>query len=349
MAQEENLNNLISSSQDVVIIQADNPDGDSLASALALEDILSNLGKNVSLYCGSDMPKYLKYMTGWDRVRNELPAKFDLSIIVDTTAITLLEQLSKTGEINWLKTKPCIVLDHHISATPSIDFATEIYLKPGVSTGEIIYELSQKLNWPLSLEAKNYILLSIMSDSLGLTTDGTTARSIEIISELVKDGVSIPNLEEKRRSMSKKSPEILKYKAKLLDRIEYSDNGTIAIVHIPWEEIEKYSHEYNPSILAMDEMRMVEGVAIAVAFKTYPDGKITAKLRANYGYGIADVLAANFGGGGHPYAAGFKITNGKPYNQIKSECIIQANKLLQEIRLEQGKQDEATQHTYTIS
>src|SRR5690606_41684769 len=70
-------------SSDLLIIQADNPDADSLASALALESILHEMGKEPLLYCGIDMPEYLKYLPGWDRVEREVPSQFDASIIVD--------------------------------------------------------------------------------------------------------------------------------------------------------------------------------------------------------------------------------------------------------------------------
>jgi len=45
---------------------------------------------------------------------------------------------------------------------------------------------------------------------------------------------------------------------------------------------------------------------VAVAVKTYPDGKVTGKIRCVGGAMIADKIAGYFGGGGHPYAAGFR-------------------------------------------
>lgn len=344
---EDQIRQIIETADDIVIIQADNPDGDSLASSLALEQILGDLGKNVHLYCGVNVPTYLSHLPGWDRVQDLLPVKFDASIIVDTSALNLLEQLQKSESLGWLRSKPCIVIDHHIEVEPSIDFATVNYIKPAVAAGEVVYELSNKLGWQRNHTANYLIMSAIMSDSLGLTSDGTSARSIHVVAELVEQGVSIPELESARRELQKKSPELLSYKAKLLQRIEYSDDQRIALISIPWEEIEKYSHLYNPSMLVIDEMRMVENVTIAIAFKTYPDGRITAKLRANYGYGIASDLAKKFGGGGHPYAAGFKVTSGKPFNEVKSECIRYAQELL--ATLKEDTADETTQHTYTVN
>jgi nanoRNase/pAp phosphatase (c-di-AMP/oligoRNAs hydrolase) len=56
-------------------------------------------------------------------------------------------------------------------------------------------------------------------------------------------------------------------------------------------------------------------------------------------------LAEHFGGGGHPYASGFKIQNGKPFNEVKSECIRVATELL--AKLEQENTDETAQYAYT--
>lgn len=336
----------VEQAQRIVVVQADNPDGDSLSSALALESILGELGKDVSLYCGVAIPTYLRHLEGWDRVQAELPHSFDLSIIVDTSARSLLEQLDNSGEIKWLAAKPSIIIDHHTASQPTIDFANIVHIVPGVSATEVIYELSQALSWQRDHIANYMIAAGILSDSLGLTSEGTSPRSIHIIAELVEQGVSIPELENARRSTQKKSQAILEYKGRLLQRIEYAAGQRIALVTIPWEEIELYSNEYNPSMLVIDEMRMVEDVALGIAFKTYPDGRITGKIRANYGFAIAAELAGHFGGGGHPYAAGFRVTDGRSIGEVKSECIARATQLLD--TLKQGTSNETIQHQHAI-
>jgi len=47
----------------------------------------------------------------------------------------------------------------------------------------------------------------------------------------------------------RKSPELISYKGKLLQRIEYFADSRVAAVTIPWAEIEKYSPQYNPLCL----------------------------------------------------------------------------------------------------
>ncbi len=325
---EDKLNQIIENSKKIVVIQADNPDADSLGSALALEQILSDKGIETSLYCSVDIPTYLHYLPGWDRVVNELPKNFDCSIIVDTSSESLLENISRSNNRSIISSKPIIVLDHHATEA-SIQNVTVIINENVVATGELIYELANNLSWPINLEAKNMIASSIMSDSLGLTSEATSARSIQIISELVSGGVSLAELENRRRDLMRKSQRILEYKADLLKRIEYYDNGRIALISIPWSEIEDFSQEYNPSMLVIDEMRNVENVDIAIALKIYKTGRLTAKIRCNFGVGIADKLAEEFGGGGHRYASGFKIDKVDDVSELKERLIETCTNLLE--------------------
>lgn len=324
---------LVEQAHNIVILQADNPDGDSLGSALALEQILGDLGKEPYLYCGVDMPAHLKYLPGWDRVSNELPSQFDLSIVVDTSALSLFEQATKTGALTSIKSKPLVVIDHH-DVENTLTFARVVCNKPAVATGEVLYELTKQLNWPLNIHAMNALAVSILSDSLGLMTDATTARSIHIIAELVEGGVKLPEIENLRRELNRKSPELTRYKGELLQRVEYFDDNRVATVTIPWPEIEKYSPEYNPSILVIDDMRMTTNTALAIAFKVYQDGRITGKIRCNYGYPIGAKLAEHFGGGGHPYASGFKVKDGRSIGDIKTACVSHASELLNSLSQE---------------
>jgi phosphoesterase RecJ-like protein len=329
----EKIQELLNGAQKILIIQADNPDADSLASSLALEQILGDQGKEILLYCGVDLPSYLRYLPGSDRVRTELPNHFDASIIVDTSSDSLLEQLSRHGQKGWIAAKPAIVLDHHRTEA-TISFAKIICNHPAVSTTEVIYELAKQLDWPLNGTANNMVAIGILSDSLGLMSGSTSARSIHIIAELVESGVDLSEIDNARRETQKREAELIPYKGKLLERVEFYADERIATVTIPWDEIEKYSPLYNPSMLVLDDMRLAKNTDIAIAFKVYKEGRVTAKIRANYGRGIADKLAEHFGGGGHPYAAGFKVTSGKSYEDIKSETIEQAVKLLEEVKID---------------
>ena len=342
---ETKVKNIVGAAQKILVLQADNPDADSLASALALEQILGELGKDVYLYCGIDMPGYLKYLPGWDRVSSEIPSKFDASIIVDASTSTLFQKLAESGKQGWVASKPCIVLDHHAEVDHLIPFATVNMTDATVSsTGQLIYNLAKELAWPLDKTSAEFIMTSILGDTQGLSNDLTTAETYRVMAALIELGVDRPVLEEKRRELSKMPPVIFRYKAQLIERTEFHADGKLAIIDVPHKEIMEYSPLYNPNALIQNEHLQTEGVLVSVAIKHYADGRITAGIRCNTAAPVAADLADHFGGGGHKYSAGFKIVGGKPFNQVKSECIKTATDLL--AKLEQENTDETAQHAH---
>ncbi len=302
----------------ICVIQAENPDGDSMGSAIALDYLLD--GKEVSLYCPVDVPKYLRYFTDWSRVTNEFDYKADGYIIVDTAAEVLLSKLLDDNAIrNRLYSAPIFVIDHHETAD-DLNFPHESIIEVRPSCTEVIYRIAKDLKFNINKEAAEALFQGLLSDTLGLTSASVSAETFEIAAELTRLGASISELEERRREFMKKSPRILDYKAELIHRIEYSLDGSLATVHIPWEDIREYSDEYNPNVLILEEMRLVEGVQVAVAIKTYPDGKVTGKIRTSPDAPIAEKIAGYFGGGGHPLAAGFR-TYDTTYDEVVRDLV----------------------------
>jgi len=324
-----NFANFLKDKNSLCIIQAENPDGDSLGSAIALDYLLED--KEVSLYCPVDIPKYLHYFPDWSRVSNDFGWKADGYIIVDTAAEILLSKLLDDPAINQcLYSKPVFVLDHHETAD-DLSFPHEIITEPLPACCVLIQKIAKELKLEITKPAAEALIQGILSDTLGLTAASTTADTFRSVAELVDLGANVSELEENRREFMKKSQRILDYKAVLIKRIEYSLDGELATVHIPWDDIREYSDEYNPNVLILEEMRMVENVKVAIAIKTYPDGKLTGKIRT--AVPIADKIAGYFGGGGHPYAAGFR-TYDLNYDEALSEIVNIVYRLLGEIENE---------------
>ena len=289
------------------IVQAENPDGDSLGSALALDYLISSINPNaeISLYCPVNIPKYLHYFPDWSRVEIDFGWKADGIIIVDTASTILLSKLLEDSAIkNKLYTLPVFVLDHH-ETEDDLDFPHTSIIEPLPACCDLIYKIANEENLEINENIAKNLIYGILSDTLGLTSNSTSPETFRHIADLLDKGnLDISTLEEARREFMKKSPRILDYKADLIKRVEYSLDGSLATVHIPWEDIEEFSDEYNPNVLILEELRLVEGVEVAVAIKTYPDGKLTGKIRS--AKPIADKIAGFYGGGGHPYAAGFR-------------------------------------------
>lgn len=325
----EEIKGLVASASKIVIVQADNPDADSLGSSLALEGILGKLGKQISLYCGVEMPAYLRYLSGWDRVEHELPKDFDLSIIVDASSLTLLEKLAEHRSLGILRKRNCVVLDHHAVVNNPVEFTTAtLNDENSSSTGELIYSLVKKLDWPLDAEDGEFIMSAILGDTQGLTNDLASASTYSAMAELTTLGVKRPDLEEKRREYSKMPLEIYKYKANLIHNTEFASKNQIAFVVIRQSDINKYSPQYNPVALIQPDFMQISGVQLGIVFKVYDDGRVTGALRTNPGYPIAAALAEEFGGGGHPGASGFKVINCPNFDKLKNEVLKVAEELL---------------------
>ncbi len=314
----KNFKDFLAGKKQICVIQAENPDGDSLGSAIALDYLLKD--KEVSLYCPADIPKYLRYFADWSRVTNEFDFKADGYIIVDTAAEILLSKLLDDSAIrNRLYSAPVFVIDHH-ETEDDISFPHESIIDVRCACAEVIYRIAKDLDFEIGKKAAEAIFQGILSDTLGLTSNSVTAETFEIAAELTRLGANIAELEDRRRDFMKKSPRILDYKADLIKRIEYSLDGSLATVHIPWDDIREYSDEYNPNVLILEEMRLVEGVRVAVAIKTYPDGKVTGKIRCSSDAPVAEKIAGYFGGGGHIFAAGFR-TYDTTYEEVVRELI----------------------------
>jgi nanoRNase/pAp phosphatase (c-di-AMP/oligoRNAs hydrolase) len=334
-ALKEQVETFLSSNSHIVIVQGDNPDADSLSSSLALEEILGSKGHEVTMFCSIDMGQHMRYLAGWDRVTNELPHHFDAWILVDCEYLRLLDNIAKVGKLETLKNKPLMVIDHHDSPS-DIDFAQVLINDPSSgATGEVIYNMAQLCQWEISLHTAEMITVSILSDTLGFNSEFMHGRPrpLRVVADLVERGVKLGELNERRLRQFQITPDIFHYKSELMKRVEFHHDGTIATLDIPHDEIKEFSMDYNPTVV-LDETRMIKGLAVTIGFKSYERSgktyKITGRIRCGFGYHFARELASHFkDGGGHPYAAGFKI-EGDDLNlaDIKREAIEVAHTLI---------------------
>lgn len=321
---------IIDKSNNILVVQPDRPDGDSLGSALFLEEVLTEAGKNVYLYCGVNIPEYIRFIPGWDRVLPDLPSNFDMSILVDNASMALLEKAQEDPNTIALKTKPFVVADHHDSVECDIPFATLNISQPGFSSaGELLYKVFNDKGYSISLDAKKLVTQSILSDTMGLSNDLAKPNTYRLIADFIEAGVSRPELEEQRRKLSKMDERVFRYKAELISRTEMFFDGEVAMCVVPEEESFDVGTLYNPGPLLFGDILMVKGIKVAMVLKTYKN-KATVAVRCTTGNAVADKLALQFGGGGHPYAAGFRKNNWNgDLPAFKKEIITAVGKLLQ--------------------
>ncbi len=328
--QIDKLAELVGSSQQILILQPEKPDTDSLATSVALEYILGDMGKDPIMYCKDEVPTYLRHIDGWDRVVDALPPKFDLVLLVDTGGPQMLARTLEKHQAK-LSSVPFVIIDHHGTREP-MPFETIDVIDPNCSaTGELVVKIAHQLGWKISLGAANAIVPSILADTRGLTVPTTTADTVQAVAEMVRLGANLYELNQKFRAVSALDPDLVELKAKLMLSIEYYLDNKIAIVTIPPDVLKKYADRHDPSDLVVYEMQGTRGVLVAAIIRNYPSelhgNKIKISMRANRE--IAAPAAKHFGGGGHPQAAGCTV-EGRPVEEVKKELIAVLTKLIHE-------------------
>jgi bifunctional oligoribonuclease and PAP phosphatase NrnA len=101
-----------------------------------------------------------------------------------------------------------------------------------------------------------------------------------------------------------------------LASVERYDGGAITMSHLIKDDYEQTGAQENDSEGVVDHMRAVEGTAVAVLVRELlsdeRNGMRKVSLRATDGSVDVSRIAREFGGGGHPQAAGFTTTLAYP-------------------------------------
>lgn len=258
------------------------------------------------MYCGVDVPGYLRYLKEWSYVTSQLPKKTDLVIIVDASSETLFEKIKFDENHSSYRSTKKIVIDHHAITTSDIDCELLINDLTKSSTSEIIFDISKHLGWHITVPAGDAILTGILGDTQGLTNGSTSSDTYRKVASLIDLGVSRTELENRRKEFSKLSEELLVFKGELLQRVEFFLNSKLAIISVNQAEINEFSAQYNPSALVIPDILQVESLAVVCFIKAYDSGRVTGTIRSNIGYPISGAIAEKMDGGGHQFAAGFK-------------------------------------------
>ncbi len=295
------LSEAVTAAHTILILQPDSPDGDSLGSALGLEEIFGDLGKTVVMYSYKAPESYLHGLEGWDRVSQDLPKAFDMVVLVDTGSPSLIKSALE-HHFAALTGKSFYIIDHHV-ARQGFGFEVTELVEEAVATSEFITRLCLQLDWPISAPAADKLASALLSDSLGLTTSGTTARSVEALAELTRRGANLYELYKTKREAGALTTDLLHLKGKLLASVEFYEDGKLAVAEITPDMVAKYKDIAEPYTLILNEMQWTKGVELVAVFKNY-GAKINVPLRSTTG--VASAIAEKFGGGGHPNAAAYR-------------------------------------------
>jgi len=284
----------------ILIASHENPDADTLGSALALYMFLRKKGKRVVVGCKDRVPHFLDFLPGAEEVvRLPVNEVFSLAIVVDASGFYRVN-----AEVKTFKR---VRIDHHVGG----EFYGEYdYIDPDApSTTALIYRLI--CEWDRSAIDRD------MAENLyaGLATDtgffkysNTDAETFQLAKELVELGAqphwTFVNFAE-RESLNK-----MKLISKVLETMSLHEDGLVAGITIFDRFFRETGCEYPDSEGLVNYPRSLEGVEVAYAIIEKPEeGVWKVSLRSK---GRADVakIAEALGGGGHKYASGCKIQAG---------------------------------------
>lgn len=299
----ERIREQIDAHQHVVVLSHVRPDGDAIGSQLGLAHGLRALGKDVTLLNEDGVPSSLAFLPGTDTIHipNGTPVAAEVVIAVDTATQPRLGE----GVNQAVADVPLwINIDHHVS-NPRYGHLNHIDAK-APATGEILADLMETTGIPISPEAAENLYAAISTDTGSFQFPSTTAKTYRIGASLIDKGIALGRLNSQLyENYPYRRIELLR---ELLQTLELTADGRVGSWRLTQETVKRLGLEPDDSEGLIDHVRSIQGVIVAVFFEELPNGKIRVSSRSkDERINVGDVCA-HFGGGGHPLAAGARMS-----------------------------------------
>lgn len=280
------------------------PDGDSLASVLAMRLVLRRLKKKVSLISYSAFSPRFTALPGAEEIEIADFAKidfhrFDLFLSLDTA------QETKITRSSYPQCFPShfriINIDHHVTNTR---FGQINLVEKKSSTSEILYQLFHY--WQIKIDKKlaQLLLLGILTDTGCFQYSETTAETLQAAADLMKKGASLAEIVLLHyRSYDFKT---LKYWGRILDNMQLDSSGQFVWSKVSQEEMEELGVtpaeiEGASSLFAPITLGTEFGIIM-----NDEGNQVRVSLRSRADFDVSQI-AVSFGGGGHQQAASFSL------------------------------------------
>jgi len=274
------------------------PDGDSIGSQLAMAYALEALGKEVRIVNADPAPEHYLEFPGVDRIEvglEVLERDYDALIVMESS------DFRRTG-VSGLEGRFTINIDHHQGNTAYGDL--NWLDESAAACGELVFELIQAMEVPLTLEIVTHIYLAILTDTGSFHHSNITPRTFAICRECVEAGVNPAAMA--RRVFDSNSFGKLKLIGALLDEMELRDEGRLAVLYLNDEILNATGTTYNDTEGLINLPLTAREIMAVAFFKLGADGDVRISLRSKYDVDVRAV-ASRYGGGGHKNASGFTV------------------------------------------
>lgn len=282
-----------------------NPDGDAIASLIAMGLLLDLLQKETILYNESSIPVVHRFLPSVKRIVRHI----DRKAIYDTAIVFDCGDLQRVGKAaSFVSHIPVIInIDHHVSNTHFGDF--QLIDSSACATVEIIYRLLKQMKLPISKDIATLIYTGILTDTGSFRFSNTNKAAFTICKEMIDIGVDPYYVA--RNIYETFSPGYIKLLHKALGSIEISKNGKLAMMTLTKEMLDETGAQPEEVNGLINYAKAINNVKIAVLIsntrrESKTQGRLHVSLRSDGTVDVAE-FASSFGGGGHYRAAGFSI------------------------------------------
>ncbi|HET6429425.1 MAG TPA: bifunctional oligoribonuclease/PAP phosphatase NrnA [Phycisphaerae bacterium] len=279
------------------------PDGDAIGSMAALHLAARSAGVASRMVLTDQAPqRYDFLLAGRDPAGcgqfAELARDADLVVIVDTCAVQQLESIA--AHLPALRGK-IAVIDHHATAD---DIADVVWRDESAGAAAVmVTELMDELGWAMSAEVAEAVAAGVCAETGWLRYANTDSRVLATVARCVEAGVRPDELYA--RLYQRDRPERLRLTAAALASLELHLAGQVAVMTLTREDFERTGAADNETAELVNEPLRIESVDVSALLVAQADGRTRVSLRSRKLVDVAAV-AEEFGGGGHPRAAGFR-------------------------------------------
>jgi bifunctional oligoribonuclease and PAP phosphatase NrnA len=300
-------------SQRFVVVTHENPDGDALGSLIAMQQILTTLGKDSAMFIDESefpLPHEYGFLPLEGLIRTP-PAQLDERTMVFLDCGNL--ERNPAAEAFALPDARILNIDHHHDNTR---FGTINLVDADAScTAEIVYGLMRELGVKPSETIASALYVGLITDTGRFMYQNTGPAAHLMAAGLIEAGVEVHEI---YRHVYEEVPYgKLQLLARALANVRRFDGGALMITSLSEEEFAESGAEESYSEGVIDHLRAVEGTAVAALVRARigdADGANKVSLRASDERVDVSQIARAQGGGGHRQAAGF--TTGMGWDEL---------------------------------
>ncbi len=287
--------------QRITTICHENPDADTLGAALAVAVAMERLGKRAEVVSGDPVPPFLAFLPGVERVRRAPELEPDVAVVLDAG------DLARTGSVardhaDWLSRARIVNIDHHVS---NPGFGDVVLIdSTAAATCEMVALLLPELGVGLDEELATFLMAGIVQDTHTFAHPNATPRTLRVSADLVQAGARLSAIN--RAVYADKPFNVLQLWGLMLADLAERRDGQIVHAAMTLAMLEQTGCDPSAAEGFVDLLGSTRDADINVLFKQAEPGRVRVSVRTTE-QADAVAITRQFGGGGHPRAAGCTV------------------------------------------